>query len=153
MAADLPEAVRWRKDKKAFATARARHPGVLADSYTHFHVAEQLRRARTWRLRLDHFLYDAAVRDELDYPPLFPGLLAALLGRGGGARREALARWLPAALDTAALLTAAACAVWLTGVAWAGVATAAVWLLSPCTYAQTVALSGRPLGALLGALT
>jgi len=42
-----------------------RSPWVLADSYTHFYVADTFRRARSWRVRLDRFLYDAAVPNHL----------------------------------------------------------------------------------------
>lgn len=129
-----------------------RSPWVLADSYTHFYVADTFRRARSWRVRLDRFLYDAAVPNHLDYPPLFGTLLAFLVGAGWPDRR-ALTRWLPAILDTASLLTAVVCTYWLQGGMLAPFVAALIWVFSPCTHAQTIALSGRPLGTLLTTIT
>jgi hypothetical protein len=130
-----------------------RSPWVLADSYTHFYVADTFRRARSWRVRLDRFLYDAAVPNHLDYPPLFGTLLAFLLGAGLPARRAQIARWLPPVFDSASLLTAVACTYWLQSGTPAPFVAAFIWVFSPCTHAQTIALSGRPLGALLATIT
>jgi hypothetical protein len=126
-------------------------PWVLADSYTHLYIAREMRRRCSWRIRLDRFLYDERVAMRLDYPPLFGLLLAALWNGRSDARP--LARWLPAILDTAGLVAAAACALWLGGGNLGAVLAAGIWALAPCTYAQTLALSGRPLGALLATLT
>jgi hypothetical protein len=126
-----------------------RCPWVLADSYTHFYVAEEMRRTGSLHPRLDKYLFDATVPEPLDYPPLFGRLLATVVRPGSWPTRELVAQWLPAILDTLALWAAALCARWLSGSTLAGFLAACLWLLAPCTHAQTLAVSGRPLGALL----
>jgi hypothetical protein len=129
-----------------------RCPWVLADSYTHLYLGAEIRRRRSLELRLERFLYDASVPDALDYPPAFP-LLLALLDPARPGRAIALNRWLPSLLDAAALVAASTCASVLSGWSAAGVVCAVLWLLAPCTHAQTIALSGRPLGAFVATIT